>query len=198
MKKIISVFFIVALLFTLVGCSLAYDGNAKVGNFDVYYSDFYKDAFLGGYYWDGSKEGMNIVIPEEYNGYTVTELGGYHGRGVPTAFGVVIDEKSHYPEVYEWVTASQKAVSKDCEVVYYTFNIHISKNIEKIEFHNLDSFVLGEDLSGNEKIAIIPLYKFTCDQDNKNFYVKDGKLYDKKNDSLIENINYYDFEIEKE
>ena len=42
-------------------------------------------AFAADVDWDGS-DGAVIVIPDEVHGYKVTALGGYIGRGVPTAF----------------------------------------------------------------------------------------------------------------
>lgn len=44
-------------------------------------------AFAADVDWDGS-DGAVIVIPDEVHGYKVTALGGYIGRGVPTAFAL--------------------------------------------------------------------------------------------------------------
>ena len=72
MKKIAIVILSVLLIFSLFGCSLLYDHEiCAVGFFDVGYSKALNDAFIGTYNWDGTNEGMNIVIPEYYNNFKV-------------------------------------------------------------------------------------------------------------------------------
>ena len=47
----------------------------------------------------------------------------------------------------------------------------------------------------NNKVYI-PLFNFTCDEKNKTFYSKGGKLYYKEGNVLVSDINYHDFKVE--
>ena len=75
------------------------------------------------------------------------------------------------------------------------FNIHISKNIEKITLSSLNYVYVGEYSNGENyelKAMVAFRYRFTCDENNETFYAKDGKLYYKENDTLVSDIFYYD------
>ena len=41
-----------------------------------------------------------------------------------------------------------------------------------------------------EKIAYCPRVSIICDEDNKTFYSKDGKLYYRQDDTLVDGFNY--------
>ena len=38
-------------------------------------------CFVAGWTWDGDEDHLTITIPDKFNGYAVTQLGGYNGRG---------------------------------------------------------------------------------------------------------------------
>ena len=70
------------------------------------------------------------------------------------------------------------------EIIWFT--LHLSKYIEKIYA------VAGatEYTVGGEKTAYCPRVSIICDEDNKTFYSKDGRLYYRKDDALADGFNY--------
>lgn len=184
------------------GCSLMYDCELDaIDNFDVGYSEILDNAFLSSYNWDGSDKTKNIVIPDEYKGIPITELGGYCGRGVPCAFGINLPDailNNLCSEANEWCFSDSYEDIESTKTIYLNFNLHISKNIKQFIEHNLDCFYEGAYFDGKDyhsKIFVVPLYNITCDEDNITFYAKDGKLYYRKDDALVADILYYDFDI---
>lgn len=172
-----------------------------VKNFDVGYSKILNNAFLSSYNWEGSEETKNIVIPEEYNGIPITELGGYYGRGVPCAFGVSFSESllnNLCDEANEWFVSEIYVDTGSVKTIYLNFNLHISKNIKQITEHTLNCFLEGKYFDGDDyysKIIVVPLYNISCDEENDTFYSKDGKLYYKKDNVLFADVLYYDFDM---
>lgn len=204
MKKLLASFgcFVICLSFT--GCSLLFDyQNDAIDNFDIGYSDVLNKAFVSSYNWDGTDETKNIVIPEEYNGIKITALGGYYGRGVPCAFGIDLPDsyqKDLCDEVNQWIRSDIYEDIESADTIYLNFDLHISKNIEQITEHTLDCFYEGAYFDGEDydlKIIVILLYNITCDDGNKTFYAKEGKLYYRQNDELVSDILYFDHKFEK-
>jgi hypothetical protein len=74
------------------------------------------------------------------------------------------------------------------------FNIHVGENRREAENLNLDLVYIAEYYENGEKrsSAYVPIFSFTCEENNKSFYAKNGKLYYKANDTLVEGINYVD------
>ena len=72
------------------------------------------------------------------------------------------------------------------KVVYTDFTIHLSKYIEKI-YARADA---TEYTVKGEKTAYCPRVSIICDEDNKTFYSKDGKLYYRQDDTLVDGFNY--------
>lgn len=172
-----------------------------IDNFDVGYSKMLNNAFLSSYSWDGSDDTKNIVIPEEYQGIPITELGGYYGRGVPCAFGIDLPDsyqKDICDEVNQWFVSDIYEDVESVDTIYLNFDLHISKNIEQITEHTLDCFYEGAYFDGQDyhsKIIIVLLYNISCDEGNKTFYAKEGKLYYRQNDKLVSDILYFDHEF---
>ncbi|MBP1573137.1 MAG: hypothetical protein J6A55_04970 [Oscillospiraceae bacterium] len=205
MKKFSMFLVCVIALLSLTGCSMLYDNyqNNAINGFDVKYSEVLDEAFVDTYHWDGTDEAKNIVIPEEYNDMKITALGGYYGRGVPCAFGIELPEsytETLCDEANRWTSSRNYEDVGSVDTVYLNFNIHLSKNVEEITRHSLDTFREGEYFDGEKyhtKIIIVLLYKFTCDEDNETFYAKDGKLYYREDDSVVSDILYFDHDFEK-
>ena len=202
MKKSIVFLLCFVICLSFSGCSLMYDHQINaVGKFDVGYSKMLNNAFLASYHWDGSDEAKNIVIPEEYQGIPITDLGGYYGRGVPCAFGVSFSESlqnEFCSEANEWFVSNTYEDIEGVETIYLNFNLHISKNIKQITAHTLDIFYEGMYSNGEDYhpiIMVVPLYNITCDEDNDTFYSENGKLYYKNDDALVADVLYYDLDI---
>ncbi len=202
MRKTIIFVISVFICFSFGGCSSWYEYQTNAINcFDVGCSDILDDVFVSAYNWDGSQESINIVIPEEYNGNKITSLGGYYGRGVPCSFAVEPVESfknSLCSDANLWGYSNILEDIGSVETKYFNFNIHISKNIEQIDIHNLNSIYIGENVDGQNhiiKIVLVFLYNITCDEQNEEFYSKDGKLYYRETDALVSDIFYYDHDF---
>ena len=202
MKKLVVVILSILLIFSLCGCSLLYDHKYyAVDSFNVGYSDFLNEAFLGDYNWDGTEEGMNITIPEYYNNIKIKGLGGYHGRGVPTSFEIVPNEEARNilcPNATRWSYVSDTESMDIGTVQYLKFTLNISKYIKEIECLNAGGIIAAKYVENEEtkyNIYVLTCY-VTCNEDNKTFYAKDGKLYFRDGDVLVEDIVYEDFDLE--
>ncbi len=203
MKKLLVLFLCVFTCLTFTGCSLLFEYQTDaIDNFDIGYSEILNKAFVSSYNWDGTDETKKIVIPEEYNGTRITALGGYYGRGVPCAFGIELPDSYQNNlcgEVNQWICSDIYEDVESVDTIYLNFNLHISKNIEQITKHTLDCFYEGAYFDGenyDSKIMVVFLYNITCDERNKTFYAKDGKLYYRQNDNLVSDILYFDFDFE--
>ena len=202
MKKVFVIFLVLSLIFSLCGCSLMYEYvNNAIGAFDVGYSKNLNKAFLAEYKWNGSAEGMNISTPDKYNDATITGLGGYTGRGVPSPFMISLSNEAKTllcPDATEWYYASHTSNEDNTEVQYLRFQLHIGEHIKELEKLSMGGIILASyEENGAEKNIIFVLTCYvTCDDDNKTLYAKDGKLYYRKDNVLVEDIVYDDFDIE--
>ena len=212
MKRFVCILLICLLLFSLSGCT-GYEYEYYATEFlGIGYSEYKDKAFVGGYRYDLTKNNNEIIIPEEYNGIKITDLGGYYGLGVPTPFGIEpVKESLPDHEAVSWIGAASMDMldTESHEIIYLDFKLHISKNIESFTFIDLDTFILvdyyaeckHEDPStcqicetvDKKSIAYLTRFFITCDDENAVFYSKDGKLYHRSNDTPVDNIIYFDF-----
>ena len=193
---------LICLSFSLYSCSLSYDHiNNAIGDFDVGYSESMNKAFLASYNWDGSEERMNIVVPDSYNGAVINGLGGYTGRGLPSAFSISLSDeakKQLCPDATDWYYASNTTDIPDTEVQYLRFQLHINENINEIKNLSMGGILLASyNENGEERYSVFVLTCFViCDDANEMFYSSNGKLYYRKNNELVEDIFYDDFDID--
>ena len=96
MKRILIV--LTLLCFSLLcGCSMHYgESTIDKDNITFYPSRVNKVCFAGKYYWDSNFGNTIINIPDKVDGYKVTKLGGYTGRGVPTPFWIDFSKLGSY------------------------------------------------------------------------------------------------------
>ena len=202
-KPFILVLLSTILLFSFCGCCLLYDYELyAIDSFNIGYTKLLKDAYVGDYNWDGSDEGKTIIIPETYGNCTISALGGYSGRGYPSAFQIIPTEDARNilcPNATEWSYVSSTQNIEPNSVQYLRFKVHISKYISDINELNAGGIILAEFIEGEEtknNVYVLICY-VTCDEENKHFYAKDGKLYFKENDMLVDDIFYEDFVLEQ-
>ena len=200
MKRLLFAVLAILACVSVVGCSRLYDYQVDaLDHFDIGYSEKLQRAFVASYHWDGADETKRIVIPDEYNGMRITELGGYYGLGVPCYFGVEIPKaylNALCPEASQWFHSNVYERIGSVDTVYLSFDLHIGKNIEEFVEYDLNWFYEGDFFDGQEyqpKTIIVLLYYVTCDEANETFYAKDGKLYRRQDDQLVSDIFYYDF-----
>lgn len=197
MKKLLLSIISIFLLFSLCGCSLLYDSHGIAeDSFEVYYTSQIKEAFIHTYYWDGSEEGKTIIIPETFEGCTITTLGGNHGKGVPSPFHITFTDEAKEllrPDAFRW-DFEPVDKTKKCDVEYISFNLHISQYIDEFDCVSFDSYYVAR--YGMVPMVYVVTFNVTCDENNKTFYAKDGKLYYRGNDALVDVIPYSDFVLE--
>lgn len=142
-------------------------------------------AFAADIDWDGS-DGTVIVIPDEVHGYQVTALGGYIGRGVPTAFAL------NAPEIWDIkVRFGDAEVAADAEkdypnakIVNCVMTLRLGKNVE--ELNEVSCFGWqGYDENGVETVWRLH-WNVECDGENGTFYAEDGRLYRCADGGLVE------------
>lgn len=202
MKRIVAFLLVVCLSFLLCSCSYLYHYvNDAIGPFDIGYSETMRKAFLSSYHWDGSEEGMVIVTPDRYNDATIIGLGGYTGRGVPAAFMISLSSEARTqlcPDATAWYYASHTSNMDYTEVQYLRFQLHIGQHIKQIDNLSMGGIVLASDEENGEEVYnvfVLTCY-VTCDDANETFYAKDGKLYYRENDVLVEDVFYDDFNLD--
>ena len=189
MKRFISVFLIISVLFSLVGCSQLYSEAVTVDGLDFYVNQSQNRCFVGSFTYDPSNPVTEIVIPDYYDGVPVTQIGGYYGFGAPVAFMIVsasavapADEDSGYSTVLE-EALDKYDTSLTPSVVDINFTLHIGKNVEVIEEVYINDFWHVND--DGSMICFHPILKISCSEENETFYSKNGKLYFKENDTLV-------------
>ena len=127
-------------------------------------------AFAADVDWDGS-DGAVIVIPDEVHGYKVTALGGYIGRGVPTAFA--LDAEKDYP---------------NAKIVDCTVTLRLGRNVKALNEVSCFGWQ-GYDENGAETVWRLR-WNVECDEGNETFYAKGGRLYRCADGAAVEAFRY--------
>ncbi len=202
MKKLIVFILCVIICLSFSGCSLLYNLDA-VDSFDVGYSTSLNNAFLSDYNWDGTDEATNIVVPEKYEDIPITEFGGYYGSGVPCSFRISLTESAKEKlcdKSDEWFLMSDIRNTVEIKnIKTINFNVHIGKNIKKIENLSLGGFIGCKYIEDEKEYydVFVLVCTVTCDDENRSFHARNGKLYFSENDTLVTDILYYDFDIDE-
>lgn len=180
MKKYVFIFLIFVFML-LCGCSSWYGEYIVIqDNITYYQSSVQKKCFVSTYKWDGTESTMTVDIPNEVDGYRVTQLGGYIGRGVPMSFYIDFSDLN-----YE----SSSSLPDNVQLSVLEFTINIGKNIKRINriADNGNMYYYSPDTETYYQVA----YTVNCSEENKYFYSKNGKLYNKKDDTLVNKFYYF-------
>lgn len=169
---IVVVFFCVG----IVDLMTSWEADTTENGIEVYYNKITKSCFVGSYFWGGNTENTIIVVPDEYENYKISSLGGVYGRGVPVNFSVVMPD-----EVMEDVY-SVSDERENNEAMTYTFTVILGKNVNNLTNLDYENYYYNEDGS----VSFIVKMNYECLSDNEWIYSKDGKLYDKKTGKMIE------------
>lgn len=139
--------------------------DAKINNLNLYYSKLSNDCTVGRYEWDGDTENMTVIIPDEFEGVKINNLGGPAAGSAPASFYIDVSENAETSEEY-------------------SFTVKLGKNIKYAEH-----FLYSDEAADYEGNVLYKVnYYYEVSEDNKWLYSKDGKLYDKKTDELIGDI----------
>ena len=200
-KKIIKIG-VVVIIFALflywffvlrIDLSLNFDLCEKEGNPIMCCNDIGNCAIAGTYEWDGSEKGKEIVIPDEWDGNKVTKLGGFYGRGVPFGFGIIFPKEysitDNGEEIYVYNEGWLSEITYRYDIKNVVFKLKIGKNLKEVGNAELCDYFPKADNKGNITLYHPVLY-VECSKENKHFYAKDGKLYYRENDKLVESLEY--------
>ena len=162
------------------GCttSLDYSETASEGAWKASLYPEGKDAFATSFTWDGTEEGLRIE-PGEIAGCTITRYGGYFGRGLPEPFFLVIPDANY---------VNESEIPKDAEVTDLKFTLVVDEKITDIFCADITGFFYREE-DGSQKYYKI-MIDVELDPDNRYFMMKEGRLYKKKGEALIEGLYY--------
>ena len=181
----------------LTSCSLFYEIN-NGDSIAIGYSKFEKNAFIGPIY---CKEGVttDIIIPDIYEGWTVTELGGYYGRGVPTPFYFYVMDESFDDRFDEKYSTDESYIYDESLELWQDYKIHdtiinvtLPKNLESVTYSEKVIEVGITEREDGTRFADIYRVKcsFMIDESNPYFYTENGKLYEKKSGELVKGLIY--------
>ncbi len=203
MKKLLAMILSILLMFCLSSCvleemSLLYSDSAEKGGFYIAINKTANCCFVGEYNCTEYNENFEITIPDDYEGIPIKRMGGYFGRGVPSPFIISLSDLymnapdgSAYDAVFHG-NIDEFNIAENYTLEDVVFNIKIGKNIEIIEFVDMDFYYPYINDDGSITFYH-PVVNISCSGENKYFYSKDGKLYDKETDELIDAFAYVAF-----
>lgn len=175
---------------------LYYNETIKENNIYFECNSLANCAYVSSCVWDGKDEHRDIVIPDEVNGKTVSRLGGFSGRGAPGPFMISFPDSYYLKKDGQQISyCMEESTLSDNDFEYdiksVAFTLHIGKELNKIVDIDMDTYYPKE--RGANKVTFYhPVVYVLCDKENKTFYSRDGKLYYKSNDKLVEDFAYAD------
>lgn len=200
MKKFCAIVVALCLTVFLSGClfegtAFFYADYVEADGFDIAVNKVANCCFVSGYECTEQTENLEITIPDDYNGIPIKRIGGYSGTGFPAPFSISLfplyvnaPKDSEYYAIFTGAAVRSRN-PEEYTVEDVAFTLHIGKNVEVIEYVDMDFYYphINDDGSITFYHAVVNI---TCSGDNKYFYSKDGKLYDKKTNELISEFAY--------
>ena len=171
-----------AVMLMVTGCTGYGNERASAENVSYILSESGKKAFAESYTWNLDPANTDIQLADTIDQAKVVSLGGYMGTGVPCPFEILAEKEESmiYPSSTDPNPYDVKAVYTDVP-----FTIHIPANMEKITlFHG--GYYMGKRKENGDLAFYCPYFRFTCDDDNRYFYEKDGILYRKSDDEPVD------------
>lgn len=144
-----------------------------------------RDAFASAYQWDGTGDVIDYTIPDTVQGVKVTAIGGLAGglKKAPAA-GLAVN----MPETYRGAERAQYTMPVNAVEVTLPVHIHIGRFVRSIEEDG--SLPAPTGYFGYEKgvssYIITPVWTVTCDEGNETYYARDGRLYQRADDALVQ------------
>ena len=201
-KKVIcgSIILILLALFLywwfIIRIEICFNYNRSVMENNLYFTcnDLGNCAFVSSYQWDGTDEKKTITIPNEVGENKVTRLGGYSGRGCPEPFLISLTDDYRITidgeKIYSFNSEDELDTwGFEYEIENVRFTLNIGKGINKVVNVDMSNYYPKENEKG-KVILYHPVVYIECDEDNRTFYSKDGKLYYKSNDELVNDFAY--------
>ncbi len=144
-----------------------------------------RGAFASAYQWDGSGDAIDYTIPDTVQGVKVTAIGGLTGglKKAPAA-GLAVN----MPETYRGAERAQYTMPVNAVEITLPVHIHIGRFVRSIEEDG--SLPAPTGYFGYEKdvssYIITPVWTVTCDEGNETYYARDGRLYQRADDALVQ------------
>ena len=187
MKKIrdrmtVLIWFVVLLFLCasfLTQCSLMY-GNREFVSDNLSYdtNSILNICFASTYTWPIGEKHVVLDIPDTYDGYRVTALGGYVGSGAPSPF------MANLPNTLS--VCSEDTLPNNAQIDQYHLVLNIGKYLREDKLIVMDYY---HKVGTNQYVQV--LVTVNCSPENPYFYSEDGKLYKRLDDSLVEGFFYY-------
>lgn len=153
-------------------------------------------AFASSFDWDGETEEISVVIPDtvELSGssrtYRVTRLGGFRDRGVPCQFGPTLPIGSSEGQGTFGESADEPELLEELRQRYpgtpvrsLNVRLHLGRFVSEIPL-SASCLLYREKQQGEGALWRIA-YHVDCDENNRTFYARDGKLYLRANDAPV-------------
>lgn len=138
-----------------------------------------KTCYANTYHWPVKTDYVELDIPDTVDGYRVTKLGGQNSFVGPTSpFMISMPLAKN--------NLGTNILPEDAQVERYHMVINIGKNLKEIKYLVMREYF---DMGENQFVQI--LVTVNCDEENRHFYSKDGKLYNRSDDSLVGGFFYY-------
>lgn len=169
--------------------ALGYEPLVNNEEIELYGNALTKRAFVGRCAWDGT-DGAEIVIPDEMNGYRITAIGGFYGRGVPTPFCVTAPKEwnTRFDSfIFGGKAPEEETEYPNAEVTDCTITLVLGKYLKEI-----NGVALGSYVSADGQQALRLRWYVTCDEENKVFYAENGHLYRRDTGETVDDLLYWD------
>ena len=190
-KPVLAFLLIVTFLLLFTGCPDYTESEAElVGNIKYCNSHDGKTALVYSVVWDGNEENTVFEIPDTYNGKDLVSMGAK-----VTGFRVESDSQYWFYNQKIGSNSETEQVNVDMSAVEMkdiVFTLKIGKNIREIRAaysQRVPSYLVFKRESGFVMYRV--LFNIECPEDNKTFYSRDGKLYKRSNDELLDEFTYY-------
>ncbi len=153
------------------------------------------DAFVSTIEWDGGS--TTYELASTVHGQPVRALGGRQGWGNASSFAIEISLGERYPDADKYWLYDLEFFRQDraelgkVEWEYIDFDITLPKDLEEIwHVENRASSATFRTDEGVVTHVVVPVVHLTIDPANPTFYTKEGKLYRRSNDTLVEDFVY--------
>ena len=142
-------------------------------------------AFASTYRWDGTGDAIDYVIPDTVQGVKVTAIGGLTGelKKAPTA-GLAIT----MPETYRGAERAHYTMPSGAVEITLPVHIHIGRYVREVQPDGslpTPTGYFGYD-KGVSSYIITPVWTVTCDEGNETYYARDGRLYQRADNALVQ------------
>ena len=200
MRKCIVIVLLISLVFCVSGCffdgvSLLYSDRAEKDGFYIAINKIANCCFVGHYNCTEYTGNLEITIPDDYDGIPIKRIGGYCGSGFPAPFSISLadvymnaPENSKYGMVYLG-DITEYDISEEYSIEDVVINLNIGQNIKVIDFVVMHQYFPHINEDGSITFYH-PVVNICCSDENKYFYSKDGKLYNKITNQLISDFAY--------